>query len=87
MNVYFIDVGQGDATLITTADGHSMLVDGGRSMSLIRDRLETIGIDDLDAIVATHADPDHLAASSRSSGCSRLRSSTGTVQNATRTHS
>ena len=59
--VFFIDVGQGDATLITTPDGHAMLIDGGRSRSRIRDRLETMGVTDLDAVVATHADADHIA--------------------------
>ncbi len=59
--VFFIDVGQGDATLITTPDGHAMLIDGGRSRSRIRDRLETMGVTDLDAVVSTHADADHIA--------------------------
>ena len=29
-SVYFIDVGQGDATLITTDSGYKLLIDGGR---------------------------------------------------------
>ena len=58
---YFIDVGQGDATLIFTDTGEWMLIDGGRSKTRIRDRLEEIGVQDLDVIVATHADADHIA--------------------------
>ena len=59
--VYFIDVGQGDATLIVSSGGNAMLIDGGRSKARIRDRLTSLGITDLDAILATHADADHIA--------------------------
>ena len=59
--IHFIDVGQGDATLITTEDGERLLVDGGRSKSRIIDRLNALGVADLDAILATHADADHIA--------------------------
>ena len=51
--------GQGDATLITASTGETLLVDGGRSKSRIRTRLETLGITDLDAIAMHHPDPDH----------------------------
>jgi beta-lactamase superfamily II metal-dependent hydrolase len=54
-------VGQGDATLIVSNDGHSLLVDGGRSKTRIRDRLSALGIQDIDAIAATHPDADHIA--------------------------
>ena len=60
-SIYFIDVGQGDATLVVSNDGHSLLVDGGRSKTRIRDRLSALGIQDIDAIVATHPDADHIA--------------------------
>ena len=59
--IHFIDVGQGDATLITTEGGERLLVDGGRSKSRIIDRLNALGVTGLDAILATHADADHLA--------------------------
>ena len=59
--VRFIDVGQGDASLIT-CNGHSMLIDGGRSSS--SDKIYTIlkdaGIKYLDYIVATHPEADHI---------------------------
>jgi beta-lactamase superfamily II metal-dependent hydrolase len=60
-SVYFIDVGQGDATLITTDSGYKLLIDGGRSKGRIRDRLSSLNIDDLDAIVVTYPDADHIA--------------------------
>ena len=57
----FIDVGQGDATLITAITGETLLVNGGRSKARIRDRLESMGIKDLDAITLTPPDADHVA--------------------------
>jgi beta-lactamase superfamily II metal-dependent hydrolase len=57
----FIDVGQGDATLVTAISGETLLVDGGRSKNRLRDRLESMGIKDLDAIALTHPDADHVA--------------------------
>ena len=57
----FIDVGQGDATLVTAKTGETLLVDGGRSKNRLRDRLEAMGIEDLDAIALTHPDADHVA--------------------------
>ena len=57
----FIDVGQGDATLITAVTGETLLVDGGRSKARIRDRLESMGIKDMVGIALTHPDADHVA--------------------------
>ena len=57
--VVFIDVGQGDAALITL-DGERMLIDGGRSGSTIVARLRALGVSKLDAVVATHPDADHV---------------------------
>jgi len=59
--VHFIDVGQGDATLITAPTGERLLIDGGRSRPLIRERLRSLGVTELNAVIATHADADHLA--------------------------
>ena len=59
--IYFIEVGQGDATLVISSDGSSLLIDGGPSKELIGDRLQALGITDLDAIAMTHPDADHIA--------------------------
>ena len=65
----FLDVGQGDSTFISTADGFNMLVDGGgdpagrvdpgrrRVVPFLRAR----GIQRLDLVVATHPHADHTA--------------------------
>lgn len=58
--IVFFDVGQGDAILIETGTGETLLIDGGKSDSILSDRLQRLGIDHLDAIVATHGDADHI---------------------------
>ncbi|MSQ06681.1 MAG: MBL fold metallo-hydrolase [Dehalococcoidia bacterium] len=58
--IYFIDVGQGDSTLIVDRSGASLLVDAGRSQQRIRDRLRGLGVKDLDAVAMTHPDADHI---------------------------
>jgi len=63
----FLDVGQGDAALVETADGRTMLIDGGPASDkydvgrmavapLLWDR----GIRRLDVVVATHPQQDHV---------------------------
>jgi competence protein ComEC len=52
-------VGQGDATLVVDRGGATLLVDGGRGGRRIRDRLQRLGIKDLDSIAMTHPDADH----------------------------
>lgn len=60
--VVFCDVGQGDATLIRTADGQDILVDGGPNAAV----LDCVGkylppLDrTLELVVATHPDSDHV---------------------------
>ena len=59
--VTFIDVGQGDATLIQT-ENHAMLIDGGVRAAYQRvfATLWLEGISHLDYIVATHPHADHI---------------------------
>lgn len=63
MRIHYIDVGQGDATLIELPDGKIMLVDGGdgseeANQSLLR-YLNALEITAIDYLVVTHADIDH----------------------------
>ena len=60
LEAHFIDVGQGDASLIL-CDGHAMLIDGGApdASRRIYSYLQSHGITDLDYIVCTHDDSDH----------------------------
>ena len=61
LEVHFIDVGQGDASLIV-CDGEAMLIDGGPSdrSDLIYSYLKEGEIDHLKYIVGTHPDDDHI---------------------------
>jgi competence protein ComEC len=61
MVVSFLDIGQGDATLIQLG-GTSVLVDTGPPDGPILKRLEQSGVKRLDALVLTHAEADHEGA-------------------------
>jgi beta-lactamase superfamily II metal-dependent hydrolase len=60
--VAFIDVGQGDAILIRDGAGFDVLVDGGRKSAgeAVLAYLRLVQVDDLEALIATHADSDHI---------------------------
>lgn len=62
LRVWFFDVGQGDATLIVTPDGHQILIDGGPDRAVLSKLGEVMPPWDrtLDAVVATHPDADHI---------------------------
>ena len=67
LTVYFLDVGQGDSTLIVSPAGKTLLIDGGDNgsgTSVIVPFLKDLGIDGvsktLDYMVATHFDEDHI---------------------------
>lgn len=61
MEVHFIDVGQGDATLIKAA-GHNMLIDAGDNNhgTMVQLYLKKQGVEKLDYLVLTHVDEDHI---------------------------
>jgi len=65
MEIFFIDVNQGDAILIQTPDDRRILIDGGQSNEahkFIRDKYNLYDRDnyiDFEAVVATHSDNDH----------------------------
>lgn len=61
LEVHFIDVGQGDASLIT-CDGHAMLFDMGENDKsvLLQFYLMRQGIDHLDYVIGSHPEADHI---------------------------
>ncbi|MEM6328505.1 MAG: DNA internalization-related competence protein ComEC/Rec2, partial [Bacteroidota bacterium] len=65
VDAVFLDVGQGDATVLQLPNGRSVLVDAGvrtpawDNGQTVLNHLERFGIRRLDAVVATHADADH----------------------------
>ena len=63
-HAHFLDVGQGDAILLRTPGGRTVLVDGGPDPVLLAARLGRalpFWQRRIDLVVATHADQDHLA--------------------------
>ncbi|MCB8922888.1 MAG: DNA internalization-related competence protein ComEC/Rec2 [Ardenticatenaceae bacterium] len=64
LHVVFLDVGQGDATLIQTPSGRQILVDGGYYPSVLNDGLGQhipFWQREIDLMVATHPDADHIS--------------------------
>jgi competence protein ComEC len=59
LTVSFLDVGQGDATLIQHPAGGSILIDGGPVEARVYRLVRAAGVDRLGLVVATHAAADH----------------------------
>ena len=64
MSVHFIDIGQGDSTLIKCGN-HAMLIDAGENDcgTKVQAYLESQGVTKLDYVIGTHPDSDHIGAS------------------------
>jgi competence protein ComEC len=60
--VSFMDVGQGDATLIKTKKGTVVLIDGGKDYRLLDRGLRRRGVKRVDLLVLSHAHADHVGA-------------------------
>ena len=62
LHVHFLDVGQGDSTLVVTPSGRQMLIDGGPDGDVTSQRLAGLlpgGDRSLDVVLMTHLDADH----------------------------
>lgn len=69
LRIDFLDVGQGDSALVTMPDGTTLLVDGGGSPfdasrrigeTVVSEYLWWRGLGEVDYVLATHADADHI---------------------------
>ncbi|QGS68272.1 MBL fold metallo-hydrolase [Oceanobacillus sp. 143] len=62
LEVHFIDVGQGDSILIQTPTEKTILIDGGppKAGKRVVDYLNKLGIKQIDLLIATHPDVDHI---------------------------
>ena len=60
--IHVIDVGQADSILITTPSNKNMLIDGGDedSAKIIKSYLKNKKVKNLDVVIATHPDSDHI---------------------------
>lgn len=62
LRIDFLDVGQGDAVLITSPSGSQMLIDAGRDTAVLRSLGKVLPFTDrkIEVILATHPDADHI---------------------------
>lgn len=60
LTVTFIDVGQGDATLIQAPEGQTVLIDGGQSSSTLSSFLNSQGVGKIDLLILSHPHADHV---------------------------
>lgn len=62
LKVFFFNVGQADAILVILPNGKTLAIDAGESdtQKSLADRIKTLGITRLDALVATHPHTDHI---------------------------
>lgn len=61
LRVWFLDVGQGDSTLIQAPDSQQILIDGGPGKQVLRALGTVLPFWDntIDTVILTHADSDH----------------------------
>lgn len=61
LKVHFLDVGQGDCTLISI-DGHYLLIDAGDNNkgTAVQNYLQKQGVEYIDYFILTHPDADHI---------------------------
>jgi competence protein ComEC len=59
LTIRFLDVGQGDATLIQDGAGAAALFDGGPPEARVYRQLRAAGVRRLDLVIATHQSRDH----------------------------
>ena len=60
VSIYFLDVGQGDSSIIITPDDKVVMIDSGSDENLILNYLQNLGISHIDLLIATHAHADHI---------------------------
>jgi competence protein ComEC len=60
LTVTFLDVGQGDAAVVRTPDGGTVLIDAGPEPDQVAVDLAAMGVRRIDLAVATHAHADHV---------------------------
>lgn len=63
LEIDYLDVGQGDAILITAPNGHHVLVDGGPGKNILTKVAEELPFftHEIDLLIETHPDTDHVA--------------------------
>lgn len=66
LRIHFIDVGQGDSTIIEFPDNKTMIIDGGNDTLKVQNTIlkytASLKIEKFDYLIATHSDTDHVGA-------------------------
>lgn len=62
LTVNFLDIGEGDATLIKTEEGGVVLIDGGRDFAALDRQLRRRGVRHIDLLILSHPHADHVGA-------------------------
>jgi competence protein ComEC len=60
LTVTFLDVGQGDAAVVRTPDGATVLIDSGPDDQEVARELARLGVRRIDLVVVSHAHADHV---------------------------
>jgi competence protein ComEC len=60
LTVTFLDVGQGDAAVVRTPEGATLLIDAGPDPHQVATELAALSVRRIDLAVATHAHADHV---------------------------
>ena len=60
VEVEILDIGQGDAILIRSPEGKTVLIDGGTGKVDVVDYLRARGVEEINMMVGTHAHADHI---------------------------
>jgi len=60
LQIYFLDVRQGDASVIISSSGQVVMIDSGPDEKLILNYLKNLNISQIDLLIATHAHNDHI---------------------------
>jgi competence protein ComEC len=90
LHVWFLDVGQGDGILIQTPGGRQVLIDGGASAQVLLGELGAVmpfWDRDLDLVVLTHPDADHMLAQVEARGRHAIVAAWETAASAANPHS
>jgi competence protein ComEC len=61
LTITFLDVGQGDAVVLRTPEGATMLIDSGPDEQEVARHLARMGVRRIDLAVASHAHADHVS--------------------------
>lgn len=76
LRMHFLDVGQGESILIELPDGKVALIDGGDwledTATTILRYMNALDIDEIDFLVASHADADHVGGLAKIVECKKV---------------